>query len=97
MPPGAHAITLGSLVVVKRGVLDAPGGARLLRHEEVHVRQYQQRGALRFLLAYVGEYLRWRLRGYPHWSAYRRISFEIEADWESRRPPSAVARGTVPP
>lgn len=87
VPPGSHAITLGSLVIVKRGALDAPGGDRLLRHEAVHVRQYRERGFLPFLVAYVGSYLRWRAHGYPHWAAYRRIPFEIEADWIVRRSP----------
>jgi hypothetical protein len=29
--------------------------------------------------------VRWRLRGYPHWAAYRRIPQEIEAEWIARR------------
>ena len=85
MPPGTHAITLGRLVIVKRGVLGAPGAERLLVHEGVHVRQYRELGAARFLVAYVASYLRGRLRGYGHWGAYRRIPLEIEADWEARR------------
>ncbi|HUS62664.1 MAG TPA: hypothetical protein VMY34_10740 [Acidimicrobiales bacterium] len=86
VPPGTHAITLGPLVIVKRGVLAAAGGERLMRHEAVHLRQYRERGVIGFVVAYVGSYLRWRLRGYGHWAAYRRIPFEVEADWESRQP-----------
>lgn len=41
---------------------------------------------LGFLRRYLGTYLRWRLRGYPHWAAYRRVPLEIEAEWEARDP-----------
>lgn len=85
MPPGTHAITLGSLVILKRGVIGTPGAARLLRHEAEHVRQYREHGVVGFLLAYVGSYLGWRLRGFGHWAAYRRIPLEVEADWRARR------------
>ena len=61
------------------------GDERLLRHELVHVRQWRELGTTRFLVRYLGAYLRWRLRGYGHWAAYRRIPLEVEADWESRR------------
>jgi hypothetical protein len=56
----------------------------LMRHEEVHVRQWRRLGLVGFLRRYLGAYFRWRLRGYPHWGAYRRIPLEIEADWEAR-------------
>ena len=83
VPPGAAAITVGRVISVR---LRAVGDERLLRHELVHVRQWRQLGFGRFLLRYVGAYVRWRLRGYGHWAAYRRIPLEIEADWESRHP-----------
>ena len=63
----------------------AAGSARLLRHELVHVRQWRDLGVARFLMRDVGSYLRWRLRGYGHWAAYRRIPLEVEAEWEARR------------
>lgn len=81
VPRGAAAITIGPLVCVRRRHADDD---RLLRHELVHVRQWRALGATRFLLRYVGAYLRWRLRGYGHWAAYRRIPLEIEAEWEAR-------------
>ena len=81
MPPGADAITLGRLVIVRRR---AEGSARLMRHELVHVRQWRELGVVRFLLRYVGSYLKWRLRGYGHSAAYRRIPLEVEAEWEAR-------------
>ncbi|HZQ26725.1 MAG TPA: hypothetical protein VFA94_03400 [Acidimicrobiales bacterium] len=83
MPPGADAITLGRLIIVRRG---AASDARLLRHERVHVRQWVELGVVRFLWRYVRSYLRWRLAGYGHWGAYRRIPLEVEAEWEARRP-----------
>lgn len=79
--PGADAITLGRFVFVRP---EAAGSRRLLRHELVHVRQWRALGVLGFLWRYLGAYLRWRLRRYPHWAAYRRIPLEIEADWEAR-------------
>ncbi|CAN5786462.1 hypothetical protein BH24ACT3_BH24ACT3_15210 [soil metagenome] len=82
VPPGASAVTLGSLVIVRR---QAAGSARLLRHELVHVRQWCRHGVVGFLWRYGSDYLRWRFRGHPHWAAYRRVPFEIEADWEARR------------
>lgn len=82
MPPGAAAITLGRLVSVRRRFA---GDERLLRHELVHVRQWRDLGTIRFLVRYLGAYLRWRLRGYGHWAAYRRIPLEVEAEWEARR------------
>lgn len=83
--PGAAATTLGRFVFVTP---EAVGSARLLRHELVHVRQWRELGAVGFLRRYLGAYLRWRLRCYPHWAAYRRIPLEIEAEWS--------ARGAVP-
>ena len=57
----------------------------LLRHELVHVRQWRRYGVIGFLTRYVGSYVHGRLRGYTHRNAYRRIPFEIEADWVARR------------
>ena len=75
--PGATATTLGPLILMRpRGV----GDPRLLRHELEHVRQWRE-----FARRYLGAYIRWRLRGYPHLAAYRRIPFEIEAEWLAQR------------
>ena len=79
--PGADATTLGRLVLVRRRVAD---DQCLLRHELVHVRQWRELGWIGFLARYLGSYLRWRLRGYGHWAAYRRIPLEVEAEWEAR-------------
>ncbi len=81
--PGALATTLGSVIFMReRGV----GNEKLLHHELEHVRQWREFGVAGFLRRYLGAYLGWRLRAYPHWGAYRRVPFEIEAEWLARRP-----------
>jgi hypothetical protein len=79
--PGAAATTLGRFIFVRE---QAAGSPRLIRHELVHVRQWHRLGIVGFLARYLGTYVRWRVRRYPHKAAYRRIPLEIEADWESR-------------
>jgi hypothetical protein len=79
--PGAAATTLGRFIFMRES---AAGSERLLRHELVHVRQWRRFGVAGFGVRYLGAYLRWRLRRYPHWAAYRRIPMEIEAEWEAR-------------
>jgi hypothetical protein len=84
VPPGSDGITLGSLVVVRRAALHRDIGA-LLRHEQIHVAQFREHGVLLFLWVYVRWYVHFRLRGYSHIGAYRRIPFEIEARCLARR------------
>ncbi len=79
--PGADATTLGRFVFLRERAASSP---RLLRHELVHVRQWRRLGVPVFLVRYLGAYLHWRARRYPHRAAYRRIPLEIEADWEAR-------------
>lgn len=81
VPPQADAITLGKTIVMRAACAEREG---LLAHELVHVRQFADRGVLRFLLRYVGSYLSGRLSGYGHMAAYRRIPLEVEACWLSR-------------
>ena len=81
VPPGASAITVGPVVSVRTG---AAGDQRLLRHEAVHVGQWRRLGFVGFLRRYLGAYVAWRLRGYGHWAAYRRIPLEVEAEWAAR-------------
>jgi len=82
VPPGAAAITLGPVVSVRTASAD---DALLARHEAVHVQQWRRLGVLGFLVRYLGAYVAWRVRGYPHWAAYRRIPLEVEAEWVARR------------
>jgi len=80
--PGATATTFGRTVFVRRGVQPSE---RLRRHEYEHVLQFHELGRARFLVRYLGEYARWRLRRHGHQGAYRRISFEVRAEWRARR------------
>jgi hypothetical protein len=82
VPPGSAAITLGRVILMRS---DAPEQPYLLRHELVHVRQWRRHGVVGFLVRYLGPYVVWRIRRKGHWGAYRRIPFEIEADWFARR------------
>jgi len=82
VPPGSSGITIGSVVIVRAR---AAGSRYLLLHEGVHVRQWRERGVAGFAVRYLGSYACWRARGKGHRGAYRRIPFEIEADWLARR------------
>mgnify|MGYP003329860051 CR=1 FL=1 len=94
VPKGFDGITLGRLVIVRRGKVSP----ELLRHEMVHVRQWRRYGVLGFSLRYAGHYLLWRVRGKGHRGAYLRIPMEIEADWVARRSTStAVPADAVNP
>lgn len=79
--PGASATTLGPVILIRKA---AAGNERLIRHELVHVRQWRDLGVVGFLRRYLGAYAKWRLYGYDHWAAYRRIPLEVEAEWLSR-------------
>ena len=70
VPPGADAITLGSLVIVRRRAADDP---RLMRHEEEHVRQWRELGVVGFLRRYLGAYLRIPLEAEAEWVARRSV------------------------
>jgi hypothetical protein len=82
VPPGAEAITIGPVVSVREG---REQSTYLMRHEAVHVRQWHRYGMIGFLCRYLSSYVKWRLCRKGHWGAYRRIPFEIEADWVARR------------
>ena len=85
--PGAAATTLGRFVFLRAG----RGSERLLRHELVHVRQWRAHGIVGFGRRYLGAYLRWRFRRYPHWAAYRRIPLEIAPEVKVKVQKSQVA------
>ncbi|MFB0926461.1 MAG: DUF4157 domain-containing protein [Acidimicrobiales bacterium] len=84
VPPQAEALTLGNIIFVRKRSCDHQD---LMAHELVHVRQFKDLGSVRFLARYVGSYLRFRLSGYGHMAAYRRIPLEVEASWVSRLHP----------
>jgi hypothetical protein len=90
VPPGAAAITIGPVVSVRARWADDD---ELARHEAVHVGQWRRLGVVGFVVRYLGSYVSWRLRGYPHWAAYRRIPLEVEAAWLAR---AAADTGVAP-
>lgn len=92
VPPGFDAITLGSLICVRRGRVTVP----LVRHELVHVRQWRRHGPVGFLGRYIGSYLSGRLRRRGHRGAYLAIPLEIEAEWVARRSLATAVREELP-
>lgn len=92
VPKGADGITIGSLVIVRRG----KASPYLLRHELVHVRQWKRFGVVGFSARYLCSYLAWRLRGKNHRNAYLRIPLEIEADWVARRSLTTAVQDDLP-
>jgi len=82
VPPGSAAITIGSVVSVRRRYA---GDAVLLRHEAEHVRQWRELGFVRFLREYLGAYVRGRRAGFGHQAAYRLIPLEVEAEAAAER------------
>jgi len=87
LPRSVDAVTFGRTVWLRRDH-DRSGRRELLAHELVHVRQYTERGRLRFLAGYLGCYLQRLARLRSHRAAYLEIPAEIEA----RRQAAAWAR-----
>lgn len=81
VPPGSDAITICSVISVRRA---SARSERLLRHELEHVRQWRELGFFGFLRVYLGSYLRFRLRGLGHRASYRLIPLEVEAEEAAR-------------
>lgn len=75
------AMTLPWAIYIRQDVLggDSLRLARLVSHELVHVRQWQQLGTSRFLIRYLADYLSGRRRGLNHNQSYLAISLEKEA------------------
>jgi hypothetical protein len=75
------AMTLPWGIFVRGDLLagDRSALAQLIKHELVHVRQWEEVGPIRFPIRYVSEYLRLRGAGLGHQQAYEEISFEHEA------------------
>ena len=80
------AMTLSRRIYVGDKVLRkiADGkAAKLLKHESVHVDQWQRHGRIAFLARYLSDYVRGRVAGLSHSAAYRAIAFEKEASSKS--------------
>ncbi|HLJ09245.1 MAG TPA: DUF4157 domain-containing protein [Acidimicrobiia bacterium] len=76
LTPGVAAMTVGRVILLRR---DHRGDRALLAHELVHVRQWRELGAGRFLWRYLGAYVRGRTAGLGHQRAYEAIPLEVEA------------------
>lgn len=82
-------MTIGRFVLL-RGDRIQDRSSTLLAHELVHVRQFAELGALKFLIAYVGSYLKNLVSLRNHRAAYLAIPFEVEArreaaEWAQRQ------------
>ncbi|MGH8923759.1 MAG: hypothetical protein ACRDWA_03810 [Acidimicrobiia bacterium] len=75
------AMTVPWAIFVRGDILggDRVALAKLIQHELVHVRQWQEMGFGRFLARYLFDYLRLRRSGLAHQKAYENISLEREA------------------
>lgn len=82
LPPGADGMTVGRWVLL-RNDLDDSGQRALLAHELVHVRQYAERGAPRFLARYLKAYTTGLVKHRSHRKAYLAIPDEVEARHET--------------
>ena len=78
LTPGVDGMTLGRLILLRRDD-DRSGRRVLIAHELVHVEQYAELGAARFLWRYLREYLANLVRLRNHRGAYLAISLEAEA------------------
>ncbi|MDX1469118.1 MAG: DUF4157 domain-containing protein [Acidimicrobiia bacterium] len=77
---GVRALTLGRNVFVDpRLLVDRERLARVVVHELVHVRQFEEDGFLPFLWRYVRAYISQRWRGLGPREAYLAIPAEQEA------------------
>jgi hypothetical protein len=86
---GVAAMTLFDTIFVSSDRYEQVIGGEmptLLLHELAHVGQWRREGRLAFLLQYVSDYLRNRLIGLDHDTAYRAIRFEAAAYDISERP-----------
>lgn len=82
------AVTLGQRIFVNQDMYPAVASGEnrgLLAHELVHVDQWRREGYVAFLVQYTTEYLRNRIIGLDHRTAYRAISFEAAAYDAQRR------------
>ena len=75
------AITLGRTIYLsgKATARSSDYLTRLLAHELVHVKQVNRHGLIPFLVRYLAEYFRLLVRERSFHTAYRNISFEVEA------------------
>jgi hypothetical protein len=83
LPLGVDGMTLGRFILMRRGTV---GDRTLLAHELVHVRQWRELRAARFLWRYLSAYAAGRARRLDHRQAYLDIPLEVEARTLADRP-----------
>lgn len=78
---GIAAMTIGSTVFIDPMLLAVQDQrlGRLVVHELVHVRQWHDHGRVGFLIRYLAEYVKGRIRGHGHREAYLGIGLEVDA------------------
>ncbi len=82
------AITLGTSIFVAQDRYESVVSGKnptLLLHELVHVDQWRREGSVGFVSRYVTEYVRNRMIGLDHRTAYCSIGFEVAAYNASER------------
>ncbi len=88
------AITFGNNVFVAQDSYESVVSGKnpaLLLHELVHVDQWRREGSVAFVSRYATEYVRNRMIGLDHRTAYRSIGFEVAAYDVSERAHRDVA------
>ena len=83
LPPAADGMTVGRFVFLRGDRID-DYSTTLLAHELVHVRQFAELGATRFLGSYIGSYLKNLAQLRNHREAYLAIPLEVEARREAQ-------------
>lgn len=75
-----EAITLWPYILFTNKSSDSS----VLRHEKIHIAQYNECLVVGFLILYLWDYLVSRCRGLDHYDAYMGIRFEQEAyQWDA--------------
>lgn len=76
------AITVGNNIFVAQDRYESVVSGKnpaLLLHELVHVDQWRREGGVAFMSRYATEYVRYRMIGLDHRTAYCSIGFEVAA------------------
>lgn len=89
LPPAADGMTIGRFVFLRDDHIERTGST-LLAHELVHVRQFAEMGAIRFITTYLSSYFSNLKRTRNHRQAYLDIPLEQEAravaaQWNAKR------------
>lgn len=79
--PWVIAIALFPFIIMRKPLTPHVDEMAILRHERIHIYQQLELAVIFFFLWYIIDYLRYRLKGMPHFEAYRNIIFEKEANW----------------